>query len=113
MTTAIIRNFEKMLAAGKEDALLRFALGGEYLKAGDPATAATHLRQALRLDPHYSAAWKLLGRALAASERSAEALAALREGIEVAEARGDKQAAREMGVLVRRIESDAGAGEDR
>ena len=43
MTTAIIQNFEKMLAGGKDSTLLRFSLGNEYLKAGDPASAANHL----------------------------------------------------------------------
>ena len=36
MTTAIIQNFEKMLADGEDNTLLRFSLGSEYLKAGDP-----------------------------------------------------------------------------
>ena len=39
MTTAIIQNFEKMLADGKDNTLLRFSLGNEYLKAGDQGEA--------------------------------------------------------------------------
>jgi hypothetical protein len=35
-------------------------------------------------------------------------LAAYRQGIAVAEARGDKQAAKEMGVFARRIEKQLG-----
>ena len=104
MTTAIIRNFEKMLADGKDSTLLRFSLGNEYLKAGDPVSAANHLKQAVVLDPKYSAAWKLLGRALVESGQPADALVAYREGIAVAEAKGDKQAAKEMTVYARRIE---------
>lgn len=99
-----IADFEKMLAAGRDNALLRFSLGNEYLKAGQPADAAVHLRRAVEQDPKYSAAWKLLGRALTEAEAWDEALAAYREGIAVAEARGDKQAAKEMGVFMRRIE---------
>lgn len=101
-------DFEKMLAAGRDDALLRFSLGNEYLKQGDPINAAGHLRQAVELDPKYSAAWKLLGKALADAEAWNEALAVFRQGIAVAEARGDKQAAREMGVFARRIEKQLG-----
>ena len=104
MTTPIIQNFEKMLAGGKDNALLRFSLGSEYLKAADPVSAANHLKQAVVLDPKYSAAWKLLGRALVESGQPADALAAYREGIAVAEAKGDKQAAKEMTVYARRIE---------
>ena len=112
MTTPIIQNFEEMLAGGKDNALLRFSLGSEYLKAGDPVSAANHLKQAVVLDPKYSAAWKLLGRALVESGQPADALAAYREGIAVAEAKGDKQAAKEMTVYARRIEKSAAPGED-
>ena len=112
MITPIIQNFEKMLAGGKNTALLRFSLGSEYLKVGDPVSAANHLKQAVLLDPKYSAAWKLLGRALVESGQPAEALVAYREGIAVAEAKGDKQVAKEMTVYARRIEKNAGPGED-
>lgn len=99
-----IADFEKMLAAGRDNALLRFSLGNEYLKAGQPTDAVPHLRRAVEQDPNYSAAWKLLGRALTEAEAWDEALAAYREGIAVAEARGDVQAAKEMGVFAKRIE---------
>ena len=51
MTTTIIQNLEKILSGGKDSTLLRFSLGSEYLKAGDPASAANHLKQAVVLDP--------------------------------------------------------------
>jgi Tfp pilus assembly protein PilF len=97
----------KMFAAGRDDALLRFGLGNEYLKAGDARAAAEHLRAAVRHNPGYSAAWKLLGKALEESSAEAEALAAYREGIRIAEAAGDKQAAKEMTVFARRLERRA------
>ncbi len=100
---AAIARFEQLLAAGKDGALLRFALGSEYLKHGDAARAVMHLRQALAFDPVYSAAWKLLGQALAAEQRYGEALAAYRDGIAAAERKGDKQAMKEMQVFARRI----------
>jgi Tfp pilus assembly protein PilF len=104
MPSPIVANLEKLLAAGKDNALLRFSLGAEYLKAGDASAACVHLARALEHDPQYSAAWKLYGKALADSERSVEALEAYRRGIEVADEKGDKQAAKEMRVFVRRIE---------
>ena len=64
MPTATLARLLNMLAAGRDDALLRFSLGNEYLKAGDASAALGHLRAALERDPRYSAAWKLLGRAL-------------------------------------------------
>lgn len=112
MTTAIILNLEKMLAAGRESALLRFSLGNEYLKASQAEAAAVHLQRAVELDPAYSAAWKMLGKALLASGRKPEALAAYRQGIGVAENRGDKQAAKEMAVFARRIEKELGASKE-
>ena len=98
-----LANFLKMLTAGKDGALLRYSLGNEYTKAGDAASAALHLRRAVELDPQYTAAWKLLGRALADSGHAAEALEAYTEGIAVAGRRGDKQAQREMQVFARRL----------
>ena len=103
-----IADFETMLAAGRDNALLRFSLGNEYLKQGDAVNAATHLRCAVEHDPNYSAAWKLLGKALTDAEAWSEALAAYRQGIAVAEARGDKQAAKEMSVFAKRIEKQLG-----
>jgi Tfp pilus assembly protein PilF len=97
-----------MLAAGRDNALLRFSLGNAYLGAGEPAKAVPHLQKAVEHDPKYSAAWKLLGRALNESGEAKAALEAYRKGIEVAEARGDIQAAKEMTVFARRIEKSLG-----
>ncbi len=99
-----LETFEKMLAQGKDNVLLRFSLGNECLKAGRHADACAHLRAALAFDPAYSAAWKLLGKALAEAGDAAEALAVYRQGIAAAEAKGDLQAAKEMQVFARRIE---------
>lgn len=99
----IVERLERMLADGGETALLRFSLGNALL-AEQPSDAAGHLRRAVELDPGYSAAWKLLGRALLDSGEQAEARAAWTRGIAVAEARGDVQAAKEMRVFLRRLD---------
>ena len=104
VSSATLTNLLKMLAGGRDDALLRFSLSNEYLKTGNAEAAAEHLKAALERDPNYSAAWKALGRALEATGAKNEALAAYREGIGVAERKGDKQAAKEMSVFARRIE---------
>lgn len=98
-----LANFERMLASGKDGALLRFALGNELLKSGDAAAAVDHLARAVELDPQYTAAWKLYGKALAAHGRDAEALAAYERGIAVARDKGDRQAEKEMQVFARRL----------
>jgi predicted Zn-dependent protease len=100
----IIDNFEAMLARGQDSALLRYSLGNEYLKADDPARAVDHLAEAVRLDPAYSAAWKLYGKALSALGRHAEAISAFDQGIATAESKGDVQAAKEMRVFRKRAE---------
>jgi Tfp pilus assembly protein PilF len=100
----------KLVGTPRDGALLRFSLGSEYLKAGDPASAAAHLREAVTRDPEYSAAWKLLGKALAESGRAEDALEAYERGIAVAESRGDKQAAKEMTVFARRLRKQLGRG---
>ena len=100
--------FEALLASGKDAPLLRFSLGMQYQKVGDHARAIVHLREAVKQDPKYSAAWKLLGRSLAESGAADEARAAYREGIAAAEGRGDKQAAKEMAVFLKRLDRAAG-----
>ena len=103
------QRFDALLAAGKDSALLRFSLGMHYLSAGDASRAAGHLRRAVEQDPGYSAAWKLLGKALAEAGDPDGAMRAYREGIAAAERRGDKQAGKEMAVYLKRLERSAGA----
>lgn len=103
MSAQIIANLEKLLGGPRDNALLRYSLGNELLKAGDAAAAAARFREAIERDPKFSAAWKLLGKALADAGDAAGALAAYETGIGVAEAKGDVQAAKEMTVFARRI----------
>ncbi len=99
---------EALLAGGRDDALLRFSLGGACLKDGDTAAAAEHFQRALEHDAGYSAAWKLLGQAFAGAGRNADAVKAWTKGIETAEAKGDVQAAKEMRVFLKRLQRQGG-----
>ena len=101
---AIVDNLEAMLARGQDSALLRYSLGSEYLKLNQPNKAAEHLRQAVAKDPKYSAAWKLLGKALADAGQKDKAIKAYEDGIKVAEEKGDIQAAKEMTVFLKRLQ---------
>jgi uncharacterized protein HemY len=112
MTTAIIQNLEKMLASGKDSPLLRFSLGNEYFKLQDFSHAADHLRQAVTLDPNYSAAWKILGKTLSEMGNLQEALDVYRQGIAIAEQKGDKQASKEMTVFAKRVEKQLSQKDD-
>ncbi|MGB5254647.1 MAG: tetratricopeptide repeat protein, partial [Sedimenticolaceae bacterium] len=98
----MIENLHGMLERGVDSALLRYSLGSEFLKIGRADAAIAHLREALKLDAEYSAAWKMLGKALATAGNHDEAVDVLNQGIAVAERRGDAQAAKEMGVFRKR-----------
>lgn len=99
----LIDNLETMLRRGQDNALVRYGLGNEYFKLKQLDQAVTHLQKAVEFDPAYSAAWKQLGKALAASARTAEAISAYEAGIRAAEQSGDVQAAKEMRVFLRRL----------
>lgn len=101
---ALVDSLEAMLARGQDSALLRYGLGGEYLNLKQYDKAIEHLRKAVALDPKYSAAWKLLGKALTEAGRTDEAVKAYEDGIRVAEEKGDKQAVKEMQVFLKRLQ---------
>lgn len=108
MSATIIANLEKLLDGPRDGALVRYSLGNELLKAGHAPAAAARFREAIERDPQFSAAWKLLGKALVAAGDDAGALAAYERGIEIADAKGDVQAKKEMTVFARRIRKAAG-----
>ena len=115
MPQDLIANLEALLAKGNDAPSLRFALATRYLAVGDTAAAVRHAEAAVALDAEYSAGWKILGQARAAAGDDAGAADSLRRGIEIANARGDVQAAKEMQVFLRRVEkrmsnSPAGGG---
>lgn len=101
-----VENLEKMLAEGKDNALLRYGLADAYFKRAEYDKAASHLEAAVDQDPDYSAAWKLLGKTYAEAGHANEALRAFQRGIAVAERKGDVQAAREMKVFRKRLEKE-------
>lgn len=76
---------EKRLAAGSDDALLRFTLGNAYLRESDLATAILHLKAAVTHKPDYSAAWALLGTVCLKHGDEDAAVDAWTQGIKVAE----------------------------
>ncbi|MDX1570241.1 MAG: tetratricopeptide repeat protein [Xanthomonadales bacterium] len=104
MDNATLERFEKLLAGGQDSALLRFTLGKGYLELGRTDQALEHLNAAVALQSDYTAAWKLLGKAREAQDDVASAAEAYKRGIEAAQANGDKQLEREMGVFLKRLD---------
>ncbi|MGH8216055.1 MAG: tetratricopeptide repeat protein [Rhodanobacteraceae bacterium] len=108
---ARIEALRAQLGGPRDGALLRYSLGVALLDHGEAAEATTQLHAALEFDPGYSAAWKLLGKACLAAGDPDSATTAWRQGIAVADAAGDVQAAKEMRVFLKRIERE-GPGSD-
>lgn len=104
-----ITTLEAMLERGQDNALLRFTLGNLLYQQKNYEKAELHLSRAVEMDPDYSAAWKIYGRTLAAAGKQQEAISAFRQGMAVAEKRGDIQAAKEMTVFLRRLEKNLSA----
>ena len=108
---ALRENLQLMLERGQDSPLLRFALGQECLKDGDLVAAIDHLRQAVDQNPRYSAAWKTLGEAHARAGSAERAAEVYERGIAAAQAAGDVQAAKEMGVFLRRLRKNTKAAQ--
>ncbi len=100
---------EKMLAKGVDNSLLRFGLGKGYLDVGDASKAAEHLQRCVEHDPQYSAAWKLLGKAQQSAGNPDAARSAWQKGLQAAQAKGDKQAEKEMTVFLRKLDKQTSA----
>jgi Tfp pilus assembly protein PilF len=96
----------KLLEKDSDNALLRFSIGSAYLQQSDLEQAKEHLAKSLQLDPQYSAAWKLYGKALQQNGDVELAQEVLTKGIEIATDKGDIQAAKEMRVFLRRLHKD-------
>lgn len=99
-----VANLRALCGGPRDGALLRAALANALLAVNDHVAAIAELRRALEFDPHYSAAWKQLGKLFAESGDKTAAIDAFRLGIAAAQRRGDKQAEKEMTVFLRRLQ---------
>ena len=98
-----IDTLKTMLEQGQDSLILRFGLGQALLNDDQAKEAIEHFKMALEFDASYSAAWKLLGKAQVACDQKENAIETYRKGIEVAEQKGDIQAAKEMKVFLKRL----------
>jgi len=101
-----IETLKTMLTNGQDSLILRFGLGQALIKAKEFNEAIEHLLKALEFDAEYSAAFKLLGKAYAQTEQNELAIETYEKGIEIAERKGDIQAAKEMKVFLKRLNKD-------
>jgi predicted Zn-dependent protease len=107
---AMIARLQALLDQGQDNALLRMTLGKAALDEDRAADAVAHLQRATEFDPQLSVAWKLLGKARAALNDDAAARAAFAQALACAEAKGDAQVVKEVGVFVRRLDKRAAPG---
>lgn len=103
METDKLAQLRSLCGGPRDGALLRMSIANALLVRAERATAIEELRAALRFDPDYSAAWKLLGKTLAETGDVDAAREAYRAGIAAAIRRGDKQAEKEMTLFRRRL----------
>jgi len=101
-----IENLKTMLTNGQDSLILRFGLGQAFIKAKEFDEAIEHLLKALDFDAEYSAAFKLLGKAYVQTEQIELAIETYEKGIEIAERKGDIQAAKEMKIFLKRLNKD-------
>jgi predicted Zn-dependent protease len=94
-----------MLKDQPEDAMVWYGLASEYLKVERWGDAAGALRNVVRLNPNYTAAYQMLGTALMKQGEPDQARRAWGEGIEVATRTGAWKARQHMEGLL----ADAGA----
>lgn len=100
---SVIDNLKSMLAEGQDNALIRFGLANAYIQEKNPEEALLHYETALDQDSRYTAAWKMYGQTLELLMQYEAAKRAYQKGLEVAQDKGDYQAAKTMREAIRAL----------
>ncbi|MGH8121467.1 MAG: tetratricopeptide repeat protein [Rudaea sp.] len=100
----LLNQLRRLVGGPRDGALLRVSIANSLVAKGEHTAAIAELRHAVEFDPDYSAAWKLLGKALIDAGDTTAAIEAYRAGISAASQHGDIQAQKEMTVFLRRLE---------
>lgn len=103
MNDPLVDRLRAQMGGPRDGALLRFSIGNALLGEGRYLDAAAAFRESLSFDADYSAAWKLLGKALLAVDDEAGAADAWSAGVAASTRRGDIQAGKEMTVFLNRL----------
>ncbi|MFZ5469099.1 MAG: tetratricopeptide repeat protein [Myxococcota bacterium] len=78
MSTDRVKQLERLVKAFPDSPMGHFSLGKYYLDAQNWSAAVKCMEEAVRLDPHYAAAWVALGDAAAGGGDSMRAKEAYR-----------------------------------
>jgi cytochrome c-type biogenesis protein CcmH/NrfG len=88
--------FAEMVKQQPDDAMIWYGLASEYVKIERWSEAADALRNVLRINPDYTAAYQMLGTALLNAGQREEAVSVWTQGIEVAQRTGAWKAQQHM-----------------
>jgi predicted Zn-dependent protease len=99
-----IEALKQLIGTHRDSALLRISIATALVGEDRASEAEEQLTEAARMDPHYTAAWKQLGKVRLLLDDTGGARKAWWSGIEAARANGDKQAEKEMTVFLRRLD---------
>jgi Flp pilus assembly protein TadD len=103
-----LEQFRQIVDMDPDDYFSHFGYASALFDAGRYPEAVVEFREAIRLKPDYSAAFRDLGKALERSGAHAEARQAYCQGIPIAERNGDLQTLKEMQVFLKRLEPGQG-----
>src|ERR1700677_4557221 len=95
-----IAQFRKMATDDPDNELGHFRLGQLLLENGQHEDAIKSFRRTLELSPQFSKVFQLWGRCLIQLQKKGEAVEVLRQGIRVADERGDNLPREEMAKML-------------
>jgi cytochrome c-type biogenesis protein CcmH/NrfG len=108
MTQSRIEVFKEMLKSQPEDVMIWYGLASEYSKVAQWEDAIEALRNVIKLNPEYTAAYQMLGTALMNNSLSDEAKTVWQEGIQVAVRTGAWKAKQHMEGLLAAASNTSG-----
>lgn len=104
MASERAEQLKSILAHDPNSTFARYALGMEYVSAGETDAALGEFRGVLAVDGNYANAWFMGAQALQQAERIPEAVQWLRDGIVCAKRAGNRHAENEMQSLLDELE---------
>lgn len=110
MSQSRIEAFEEMIKADPDEAMVWYGLASEYSKLERWSDAAQALRNVIRCNPDYTAAYQMLGSVLVRLGEKAEARQVWTEGIAAATRTGAWKAGQHMQGLLAETEDEDQSG---
>jgi Tfp pilus assembly protein PilF len=106
MAAERVEQLKSILTQDPRSTFARYALGMEYLSAGETDSALREFRALLEVDANYANAFFMGAQALQRAGRIAEAVEWLRDGIACAQRAGNRHAESEMQALIEELEPE-------